>query len=76
VVIVSIGQADITRLAAIGTVIQPVHTQPDVFLRLAKAAVFLARALALRLIALGAEGDHPGGVYPFSFEAFSVGALR
>src|SRR6185437_10154892 len=55
---ISFGRANVARLAAFRAIVEPVHAEADVLLRLAEAAVFLAGALLLRLIALRTEGYH------------------
>jgi len=57
----AIGERNIASLAAIRTIIQPIHGEADILLRLAKAAILLARALRFRFVALHANGSHCGG---------------
>jgi hypothetical protein len=56
--ITGFGNTHVTGFAAIGTVVEAVFTEPDVLLRLAEAAVFLARAFGFGLVALRANDCH------------------
>lgn len=55
--LIGFGDGYVAGFAALRAVITPVNSQPDVMLRLAIAAVFLAGALRFGLVALGAEDD-------------------
>lgn len=48
--------ANVAGFAALRAVVESVDAEPDILLRLAKAAVFLAGAILLRLVAQGTEG--------------------
>jgi hypothetical protein len=50
--VIFVGDADVTGLPAIRTIIQPIHAESNIVLRLAEAAILLADALRLGLIAL------------------------
>jgi hypothetical protein len=61
--ILAVGERNIASLAAIGTIVEPVHGEANVLLRLAEAAVLLAGALPLGLFALAADRLRHAG-YP------------
>lgn len=52
-----LGYVNIARFAAIGAVVLAIHAEANTLQSLAVAAIAVARALALRLIALRAEHD-------------------
>jgi hypothetical protein len=60
--VIFVGDADVTGLPAIRTIVQPIHAKANIVLRLAKAAILLAGALRLGLIAQRAENGHRDGL--------------
>jgi hypothetical protein len=56
--VIFVGDADVTSLPAIRTIIQPIHAEANIVLRLAEATILLADALRLGLIALRAKDEH------------------
>ncbi len=60
-VIIRLGHSHVAGFATIRTVVKAIFTQADALLRLAKAAILLARALRFDFVALHANGRHCGG---------------
>lgn len=56
--LIFVGDADVTGLPAIRTIIQPIHAETNIVLRLTEATIFLADTLRLGFVALRAKYDH------------------
>ena len=59
-VVIFFGDANVTCLPAVRTIIQPVHAKSNIVLRLAEATIPLAGALRLGFITLRANNCHLG----------------
>ena len=59
-VVIFFGDADVTCLPAVRTIIQPIHAKLNIVLRMAEATIPLAGALRLGFITLRANNGHLG----------------